>query len=313
MSPDTGGEAAGAEAQSPARGRRPIAIFDSGIGGLPYLEPARAALPEESFVYLADRAGFPYGTKTREEVRDRVLFLVSRLVEAYDPKAVVIACNTASQAALDAARRANPGLPIVGTVPAVKPAALRTRSGTIGVIATEGATRDPYLDALIARYAKGVRVIRVGAQELVSFVERRAATAGAVERREAARPFVMSLVERGADEIVLACTHFLHLRDDIAELAGPGVEVVDSRAGVARRLKQVLSERNLLRSPAERDPVRSAEPVGLSRTEAEGGPEARGLFLLSGDLPFEAEYGLLAEAFGLDGPFAIGDGKPAER
>jgi glutamate racemase len=300
----------------PGAMRGAIAIFDSGIGGLPYLEPARAALPDESFVYLADRAGFPYGTKTREEVRDIVLGLVSRLVAAYDPKAIVIACNTASQAGLDAVRRANPGLPIIGTVPAIKPAAERTRSGTIGVMATAGAVEDPYLDALIARYAKGVTVIREAAQELVSFVERRAATAGPEERREAARPFVRRLVELGADEIVLACTHYLHLRDDIAELAGPGVEVVDSRAGVARRLKQVLTERGLLRSVAERGLLRSAErgllrsvaERGLLRPAAEPVPAARGLFLLSGDAPFEAEYGLLAEAFGLAGPFALGDG-----
>jgi glutamate racemase len=274
------------------RAGRPIAIFDSGIGGLPYLQPARASLPEESFVYLADRANFPYGTKTREEVRVIVLGLVSRLVDAYDPKAIVIACNTASQAALDAARKAHPGLTIVGTVPAVKPAAERTRSGTIGVMATEGATRDPYLDALIARYAKGVTVFREGAQSLVTFVERRAAVAGPEEKREAVRPFVRSLVERGADEIVLACTHFLHLRDEIAEVAGTGVEVVDSRAGVTKRLRQVLGERNLLRSPSEPDPSRSA-----------GGG---GVFLLSGEPPFEAEYGLLAEAFCLEGPLAIG-------
>jgi glutamate racemase len=269
--------------------QRPIAIFDSGIGGLPYLSDARALLPAESFVYLADRAGFPYGTKTRDEVKAIVLGLFSRLVEEYDPKAVVIACNTASQAALDAARKANPGLAIIGTVPAVKPAAERTRSGAIGVMATAGAVEDPYLDALVARYARGVNVIREGAQSLVSFVERRSATAGLEERRDAVRPFVRRLVDQGADEIVLACTHFLHLRDDIASVAGPGVEVVDSRSGVVRRLRQVLSERGLLEG---------------------GGPEGarnpRLLFLLSGPPPFEPEYGLLAGAFGLEAPIALG-------
>jgi len=268
--------------------KRPIAIFDSGIGGLPYLEPARAALPNEAFVYLADRAGFPYGTKTREEVRGIVLDLVERILRSYDPKALVIACNTASQAGLDAARRANPGLLIIGTVPAVKPAAERTRSGTIGVMATEGAVEDPYLDTLVARYAKGVTVIREAAQSLVSFVERRGATAGPEERREAVRPFVRRLVEGGADEIVLACTHFLHLRDDIAQVAGAGVEIVDSRLGVVKRLKQVLAERGLL------------ESGGSAGSE-------RGLFLLSGEPPFEPEYGLLAEDFGLAGPRALGE------
>ena len=262
---------------------RPIAIFDSGIGGLPYLSAARDLLPSESFIYIADRLGFPYGTKPRQEVRDIVLGLVERLVGAYSPKAIVIACNTASQAALEAARKANPGLLIVGTVPAVKPAAESSRSGVIGILATAGAVEDPYLDSLEARYAKGISVIREGAQELVSFVERRSALAGEAERREAVAPYVRRLVDRGADVIVLACTHFLHLRDDIAAEAGPSVDVVDSRTGVVRRLRQVLGERGLL-NDAGRDG---------------GGP---GLFLLTGDEPFEAEYGLLAEAFGLARP-----------
>jgi len=270
---------------------RPIVIFDSGIGGLPYLESARSALPEESFIYLADRAGFPYGTKTHDAVRDLVLKLVARLVADYNPKALVIACNTASQAALEATRRANPGLPIVGTVPAVKPAAERTKSGVIGVMATAGAVEDPYLDSLVARYAKGISVIREAAQPLVTFVERRVATAGPAERREAVRPFVNRLVELGADEIVLACTHFLHLRDDIAYVAGEGVEVIDSRSGVVRRLRQVLAERGL---------------ANARGSAGEGAPH--GLFLLSGDAPIEDEYRFLAKSFALDGPRAIGEG-----
>jgi glutamate racemase len=263
---------------------RPIAIFDSGLGGLPYLSAARESLPAESFIYLADRHGFPYGTKGREEVRDIVLGLVARLVAAYSPKAIVIACNTASQAGLDAARKANPGLIIVGTVPAIKPAAERSRSGVVGIMATAGAVEDPYLDSLVARYAKGSRVIREGAQELVSFVERRSAFASEAEKREAVAPFVRRLVEAGADEIVLACTHFLHLRDAIAAEAGPSVEVIDSRAGVVARLREVLAEGGLLES---------------------GRVEPYGLFLATGELPFEAEYRVLASSFGLEGPVAF--------
>ena len=285
-------------------GDRPIAIFDSGIGGLPYLRPARAALPEESFVYLADRAGFPYGTKRREEVRAIVLDRIARLVEAYDPKAVVIACNTASQAGLDAARRAHPGLPVIGTVPAVKPAAERTRSGTIGVMATEGAVEDPYLDSLVARYAKGVKVLREAAQSLVSFVERRGADASPDERRNVVEPFVRRLVDSGADEIVLACTHFLHLRDEIAEVAGPGVEIVDSRTGVVKRLRQVLGERALLRAAAGGP---RAEGTGDLPQGDRQGDSRPGLFLLSGEPPYEPEYRLHAMAFGLSGPLALGE------
>jgi glutamate racemase len=272
-------------------GRRPILIFDSGVGGLPYLLNARATLPGEDFIYLADRAGFPYGTKAHSEVRDIVVGLVGSLVARYDPKAIVIACNTASQAALAAARKANPGLPIVGTVPAVKPAAERTKSGVIGVMATAGAVEDPYLDELVSRHASGVRVLREAAQSLVAFVEKRSVEASSDERRAIVEPFVRRLVDSGADEIVLACTHFLHLRDDIAVVAGEGVEVVDSRAGVVKRLGQVLTDCGLL-VEGERAFGDEAPPVQPSRRA----------FLLTGDAPIEPIYGLFAREFGLDGP-----------
>jgi glutamate racemase len=273
------------------RGHRPIVILDSGVGGLPYLLTARSSLPEEDFVYVADRAGFPYGTKAREEVRDLVVRLVDGLVEAYDPKAIVIACNTASQAALAAVRKANPGLPIVGTVPAVKPAAEHTRSLVIGVMATAGAVEDPYLDELVARHASGVRVLREAAQELVAFVEKRSVDASPEERLEIVSPFARRLVEAGADEIVLACTHFLHLRDDIARAAGSGVEVIDSRSGVVKRLKQVLTDCGLLRDGED-------ERAGLAGREG-------GLFLLTGASAPEAVYGRFAAAFGLAEPRAF--------
>lgn len=264
---------------------RPIAIFDSGIGGLPYLDEAKAVLPKECFAYVADRAAFPYGTKTREEVRARVLDLIGVLVERFDPKAVVIACNTASQAALEAAREAFPDLPIIGTVPAVKPAAERTRRGIIGIMATERAVKDPYLDDLVARHAAGRVVLREAAQELVGFVERRSLFATEKERRAAAEPFVRRLVHEGADEIVLACTHFLHLSDEIAFIAGPGVEVLDSRAGVIRHLRSVMEERGLL-------------------SGSDAIPESGG-FILTGELPFEEEYSIFAARFGLLGPLRL--------
>lgn len=265
---------------------RPVAVFDSGIGGLPYLAAAREALPGERFVYLADRELFPYGTKSREAVRDRVLDLVERLVADRGPKALVIACNTASQAALEAARAAHPELPMVGTVPAIKPAAERTRTGTIGVMATAGAVEDPYLDELVRRHASGVRVLREGAQDLVDFVERRAAYADEAERRRAVEPYVRPLMDGGADQIVLACTHFLHLRDAVASCAGTRARTVDSREGVARRLAEVLAERSL-----------------LAEGRVPSGPSA---FLLTGDPPYEDRYFVLARAFGLDGPSRLG-------
>ncbi len=270
----------------------PIALMDSGVGGLPYLAAARRLLPAERFVYLADRSGFPYGTKSPEAIRDIVLDRVARIVSAHGPKALVIACNTASQAALGAVRAANPGLAVVGTVPAVKPAAERTRSGVIGIMATARAVQDPYLDELVARFAKGITVLREGPQDLVQFVEHRLFSATGSERRAAVEPAVVRLLEGGADEIVIACTHFLHVSDDIAVLAGRGVEVVDSRDGVARRLKAVLAERRL-----------------LARQGAATRETGRDLFLLTGEEPFEDEYQLFATSFGMRSPAALG-GRP---
>jgi glutamate racemase len=271
-----------------------VVVFDSGVGGLPYLAAARLLLPAESFLYVADRAGFPYGTKTGEEVRSRVSGIVAALASTYEIKALVIACNTASQAALASSRKAFPDLAIVGTVPAIKPAAERSRSGTIGVMATARAVLDPYLDDLVARYAPGLRVIREPAQDLVEFVERRFPASTAEERSAAVVPHVAAMVAGGADQIVLACTHFLHLRGDIAAAAGPGVDVVDSREGVARRLAHILRERGALAAAPRRGLGQAVRP-----------PEP---FILTGSPPFEPEYGAFASLFGLESPRGMREG-----
>ena len=294
-------------------GSRPVVVFDSGVGGLPYLETARRLLPGERYVYLADRAGFPYGTKERREIEALVLDRLGRLIAAFDPKAIVIACNTASQAALAAARGRFPGLPIVGVVPAIKPAAERTRTGTIGVMATEHALVDPYLDELIARHAPGVKVLREPAQDLVSFVERNFVASAQAEREAAVAGHVRRLLAEGADEIVLACTHFLHVAGDIGRLAASlsngaqrGAEVVDSREGVARRLHEVLAERGLLASGAAGS-AGAAGAAGTGTAGVPGGPGDRpdGVFLLSGPPPFESVYPAFAERFSLLGPFSL--------
>ncbi|MEN6365126.1 MAG: aspartate/glutamate racemase family protein [Rectinema sp.] len=262
----------------------PILFLDSGVGGLPYLELARAQLQGRTLHYLADDAGFPYGLKSSRQVSDIVLDRVRRLRARFEPRALVIACNTASQAALADVRDANPHLEVIGTVPAVKPAAASTRTGVIGVLATARAVEDPYLDDLIARYAPGVEVIRRAAQDLVEFVEHRYLDAGPAERRAAVEGHVRALADRGADRIVLACTHFLHLEEDIsacaAELYGDKIEVIDSRRGVVSRLVQVLG------------------PNGRSSSR-------EGLFLLSGEPPHNPVYARWATRYGLAGPVRL--------
>jgi glutamate racemase len=270
----------------------PVGMMDSGIGGLPYLESARLLLPDQSFVYLADREGFPYGTKSRVEVESIVLDRVRRLVAHWHPRALVIACNTASQAALAAVRADNPGIPVIGTVPAIKPAAERSKTRIVGILATAGAIGDPYLDELVANFARGSRVARRAAQDLVDFVERRFLRSTAAERREAVLPHVRYLVDEGVDEIVLACTHFLHVAADIAAVAaelcmergrGP-VEVIDSREGVARRLRQVLETEG-----------------GLGDGTGPGG----GIFLVTGEEPIDSCYADFAGRYGLEGPLRL--------
>jgi len=226
----------------------PIAFFDSGVGGLPYLEAARRLLPAERFVYLADRAGFPYGTKAADEVRERAVSAVRALVAKTGPKAVVIACNTATELAVDAVRDDNPGLIVVGTVPAIKPAAALSRARRIGVVATEAAVAADYLTGLAKAWAADCELVRIGDATLVEFVERRLLGSSLDERLRAVAPSVGAMLDRGVDAIVLGCTHFLHLSEEFAAVAGPGVAIVDSRDGVAARLASRLTEEGLLRT-----------------------------------------------------------------
>src|SRR5947207_8747751 len=148
----------------------PILFFDSGVGGLSVLKPTRALLPNAPIVYAADSAGFPYGKRSEAEIASRVPALLGRLVERFHPRLAVIACNTASTIALDHVRSAL-DIPVVGTVPAIKPAAELSKTRVIGVLGTEATVRQPYVDDLAARFAADCTVIRHGSPELVELAE----------------------------------------------------------------------------------------------------------------------------------------------
>src|SRR4051794_36593665 len=150
---------------------RPILFFDSGVGGLSVLAPTCALLPNAPLVYVADSAGYPYGTRSEAEIAARVPALLGRLAERYDPRLIVIACNTASTIALAAVRSAL-DLPVVGTVPAIKPAAEISAARAIGVLGTDATVRQPYVDDLAARFASDCLVLRHGSAELVDLAER---------------------------------------------------------------------------------------------------------------------------------------------
>ena len=148
----------------------PILFFDSGVGGLSVLEPTLKLLPNAPVVYCADSAGFPYGKKSDAELASRIPALLGRLVERYHPRLAVIACNTASTIALEHVRSAL-DLPVVGTVPAIKPAAEISKSRVIGVLGTEATVRQPYVDDLAAKFAADCTIIRHGSPELVELAK----------------------------------------------------------------------------------------------------------------------------------------------
>lgn len=214
----------------------PLLFFDSGVGGLSVLAPTRALLPQASIVYVADSAAFPYGTRTEAEIAARVPALLGRLVERYHPRLVVIACNTASTIALEHVRAALE-VPVVGTVPAIKPAAELSRSRVIGVLGTEATVRQPYVDDLAARFAADCTVIRHGSAELVALAEDKLAGEEVYPAQVAAAVQPMLQHPRGGemDAVVLACTHFPLLADELAA-ALPHARQVDGAAGIARRI-----------------------------------------------------------------------------
>lgn len=211
----------------------PILFFDSGVGGLSVLGPTRTLLPQAPIVYAADSAGFPYGTKTEAELAERVPALLGKLVECFRPRIAVIACNTASTIALDHARDAL-DLPIVGTVPAIKPAAEMSKTRVIGVLGTEATVRQPYVDNLAARFAPDCMIIRHGSAELVALAE--AKLAGQPIDGAAITAAIQPLKEAEMlDTVVLACTHFPLLWEELAD-ALPGIQFVDGGPGIARRI-----------------------------------------------------------------------------
>src|SRR6476659_973180 len=187
----------------------PLLFFDSGVGGLSVLAPTRALLPTAPIVYAADSAGFPYGKRTEAEIASRVPALLGRLVERFQPRLAVIACNTASTIALDHVRSAL-DLPVVGTVPAIKPAAEISKSRVIGVLGTEATVRQPYVDDLAAKFAADCTIVRHGSPELVELAEAKLAgeEISLQSVRAAAKPMFDAPDGARIDTIVLACTHF---------------------------------------------------------------------------------------------------------
>lgn len=227
----------------------PILLFDSGVGGLSVLAELRQLLPDAPVIYAADNAGLPYGNKTEAQIAARVCGLLGRMAERFHPRLICIACNTASTIALGMVRDVL-HVPVVGTVPAIKPAAAMTRSGTIGLLGTQATIRQTYVDQLEQEFAQGKRLLRFGAPELVAAAEARL-RGEAVDPAVYARAVVGLRDQPGGDAIdtvVLACTHFPLVQDELAAAFGPDVRFVDGAQGIARRIAHLTAGQTFLRA-----------------------------------------------------------------
>jgi len=244
---------------------RPILVFDSGVGGLTVLEAVRRALPRESYRYACDNAAFPYGPKPEAELVARVEAVLTALIARTSPKLVIIACNTASTVALPRLR-ARFDLPIIGVVPAIKPAAQLSERKVIGLLATPGTVTRRYTDDLIREFAPHCDVIRVGSRELVLLAEAklRGEAVDLAALREILAPFFQE-ADRRADTLVLGCTHFPLLLEELKQVAPQVAHWVDSGEAIARRAVDLLPEPAV--GPVRSGALFTAEDPGLARLE----------------------------------------------
>ena len=219
-----------------------IGVFDSGVGGLSVWREIARQLPHERTLYLADQAHVPYGSRQLAEVRE-LSAGITRFLLDHGVKIVVIACNTASAAALHYLRRAFPHVPFVGMEPAVKPAVERTHNGVVGVIATQATFQGELFASLVARYAAGVRVLTQVCPGLVEAVE--AGRLDTPETEARLRQALTPLIEGGVDQLVLGCTHYPFLRPAIERVVGTNVAVIDPAPAIARQTGRVLARRGL--------------------------------------------------------------------
>lgn len=239
----------------------PIGVFDSGVGGLSVLAEIQRLLPAETLHYVADCGHIPYGEKTPAFIRERCQLIAARL-HAQGAKALVVACNTATVAAVADLRERYPTWPIVGMEPAVKPAAAATRNGVVGVLATTGTLQSAKFAALLDRFALGVQVLTQPCPGLVEQVER--GDLQGPETRRLLQGFLAPLLAAGCDTLILGCTHYPFLRPLLAELVPSEVILVDTGAAVARRLHSLLTQDGRL----------AAGPAGPTRFWTSGDPTA---------------------------------------
>ncbi|WHS59427.1 glutamate racemase [Pseudomonas sp. G2-4] len=242
----------------------PVGVLDSGVGGLSVLEEIRQLLPNESLLYVADCGHIPYGEKTPEYIRQRCAIIADFLM-GQGAKALVVACNTATVAAVADLRRDFPHWPIVGMEPAVKPAAAATRSGIVGVLATTGTLQSAKFAALLDRFATDVRVITQPCPGLVELIE--AGDLHSPALHQLLQQYVDPLLAAGCDTLILGCTHYPFLKPLLKQMIPEHISLIDTGAAVARQLQRLLAERALLaEGPASETQLwTSADPIHLRK------------------------------------------------
>jgi glutamate racemase len=224
----------------------PIGVFDSGVGGLSVWREIVRRLPHEATAYFADQAHVPYGPRSQEEIRGFCEGIAGFLLEQRC-KAIVVACNTASAAALKHLRDVFPQLPVLGMEPAVKPAAATTRTGVVGVMATPATFQGRLFQATSGRFASGIRLVNQVCDGLAELVE--AGNLDGEETEALLHRVLAPILAAGADTIVLACTHYPFVIEPIRRIAGAQVNVIDPAPAIARHLESVLKTQHLLAQP----------------------------------------------------------------
>jgi glutamate racemase len=217
---------------------RPIGVFDSGVGGLSILKELHKLLPNENYIFFADQAYIPYGEKTPRQLKNRVI-KIAKFLTGQNIKALVMACNTATCYTLGTLRD-NFSIPIIGTVPAIKPAVKNSKTKVVAVLATPATSRSRYLKDLIARHAQDAKVIIISCKYLENKVE--LGELDSMKTADLLSKYLGLLKKSGADQIVLGCTHYPFLKKHIQKLAGSRVRLIDSGQAIAKRVKNILAK-----------------------------------------------------------------------
>ncbi|MBF5006585.1 glutamate racemase [Diaphorobacter caeni] len=263
----------------------PVGVFDSGVGGLSVLQELRRELPHENFVYLADTGNAPYGERGDAFVKQRTLTIARHLLQEHRIKALVVACNTATTAAVAELRAALPDLPVIGVEPALKPAASSSQTHRVGVIATRGTVNSARFEQLRQAFSDGTDFRVQACDGLARAIERSVeedpdAGPSFKEIRELCERYTRALGSFGVrtgdiDTLVLGCTHYVFVKDELRRLLGPDVHIIDTGAPIARQTRRILVQRDTLanedsdKAPAGRLHLYTTGPLSALQAAAE--------------------------------------------